>query len=177
MKALLSVAFVSLLTGCAHDQKHIVTTAPSAVPVINAVASARLRAEHLKTEVPASHRAEVEILSTDLERAQSSLATYAAQVDTQSVTLVTAQHDLVDRDLKISTLAKSLHQTAKERDFYPFLFALAAAIVTLRVFGDSASRLPFGAGLFGPFILLAAGGVAGFIISRTIAAYGARFLP
>ena len=172
--SLLPLAF---LVGCAHEQRHEAVLTPSAVPVINAVSSARLRAEKLKAEVPQANRAEVQDLSSDLEQAQSSLATYSTQVETQSVALVSAQHDLVDKDAKISTLTRNLHQTAKERDFYPFLFAVAAAVVTLRIYGESVSRLPFGMGIFGPFILLAAGGAAGFIISRTVAAYGSRFIP
>jgi hypothetical protein len=171
------LSLFTLLTGCAHEQRHEAVLTPSAVPVINAVSSARLRAEKLKAEVPQANRAEVQDLSADLEQAQSSLAAYSTQVNTQSVALVSAQHDLVDKDAKISTLTRNLHQTAKERDFYPFLFAVAAAVVTLRIYGESVSRLPFGMGIFGPFILLVAGGAAGFIISRTVAAYGSRFIP
>jgi hypothetical protein len=165
------------LTACAHEQRHEAVLTPSAAPVVDAVNSARLRAERLKTEVPATNRGEVEELSDDIDSAKESLAAYASQVDAQSVTLATAQHELVDKDNKIANLIKSLHQTARERDFYPILFAVAAAIVTLRVFGDSAAHLPFGAGIVAPFLLLAAGGAAGFILSRTIAAYGSRFIP
>lgn len=171
------VLFAFGISGCAHEQHHQIALAPSPVPVINAVSSARIRAEKLKAEVPVANRAEVQEISEDLSTAQVSLATYSAQVESQSVALDAAQHELVDKDAKISTLSKNLHQTAKERDFYPFLFAVAAAIVTLRIYGESVSRLPFGMGIFGPFILLAAGGAGGFMVSRMVAAYGSRFIP
>lgn len=75
------------------------------------------------------------------------------------------------------TLRSNLHQTAKERDFYPFLFGLLAALLVGIAFGPWALKLPGIAGFIVPPVMIAGGGLFGFTASRMLAAWGCRFLP
>jgi hypothetical protein len=97
-----------------------------------------------------------------------------ARLDTENSSLKTT---ITAKDATIATQQKVMHQTAKERNFYPILFAIAAALIAGITFGPWALKLPGLLGFIVPAGIVAAGGLFGFTASRLLAAWGSRFLP
>ena len=94
------------------------------------------------------------------------------------------QSSVATKDATIATQQKVIHQTAKERDFYPWLIAFGVGWVMLRkltpVLSAGLKLIPY-IGLFlamaAPEIAFALGAALGFTGARLVAAYGSRFLP
>ena len=84
---------------------------------------------------------------------------------------------LAKRDATIASQAAALHQTAKERDFYPLMIAAAAALLCGMAFGPWALKLPGVLGFVAPLAVVLGGGIFGFTASRMLAAYGSRLIP
>jgi hypothetical protein len=97
-----------------------------------------------------------------------------ARLDAENSSLKTT---ITAKDATIATQQKVIHQTAKERDFYPILFAIAAALIAGITLGPWALKLPGLMGFIVPAGIVAAGGLFGFTASRMLAAWGSRFLP
>jgi hypothetical protein len=168
----LSFVLISLvfLTGCAHEQRQAAVTPPSAVPVINAVSNARIKAAQLCSEVPESNRAQVEDLSATLATAQSALNDYTIRSEAQSSELGKAL-------LCASKYKAEAHQNAKERDVVLFLFALIVALGVGRLTGTFTAGLPPPWSLLGPYLFLAGGFLGGYAVGRFALNYASRLIP
>jgi hypothetical protein len=165
-----SFSLLAFLSGCATEQNHAAILPPSAVPVINAVSSARIMAARLRADVPAENRAQVEDLSSTLATAQSALTDYAAKSESQSTELGKAL-------LSSAKYKASARQNAKERDVILFLFALIFALGIGRFTGSFSYALPPPWSLIAPYLFLAGGFAAGYTLGRVALAYASRLIP
>lgn len=168
--SMIALCLCLLLCSCASDQRHAASLPPSALPVINAVSSARIKAEKLRSDVPAVNRSQVEDLSATLATAQSALNDYTTRSEAQSSALGQAL-------LSSSKYKAEAHQNAKERDVVLFLFALIVALGVGRLTGTFTSSLPPPWSLIAPYLFLGGGFLGGYTLGRFALAYASRFIP
>jgi len=180
-----------VLSGC--------STAPSPRQTDLGTSVARTRAAIISAQKTASSlRSRDPATSAQIGNLQQQLATVGASFDVTTAKVQwfsqdwsrlntengTLKSTLATKDATIATQQKVIHQTAKERDFYPWLIAFGVGWVMLRkltpVLSAGLKLIPY-IGLFlamaAPEIAFALGAALGFTGARLVAAYGSRFLP
>lgn len=179
MKFLFLLASVAslFLAGCA--------SAPKPVPadLTASVASTKLAIVRAQSSAQAlrPHDAATSAAVADLREQLAALGVSfdATTAKVQWYETDWARLDSENQVLKVTAAKtqKDLHQTAKERDFYPVLLALCAALLCGVTFVPWTLKLPGLMGFLAPVAVVIGGGLFGFTASRMLAAWGARLLP
>ena len=173
---------LAFLTACAHDR-----VAPSSLSAsVAATRVAITRAQHAAAALPSTPatsaalsdlREQLAAVGVSYDATTAKVQWYEtawARLDAENSSL---KNTIAAKDAAIATKERIIHQTAKERDFYPLLLGLLAAVLVGVTFVPWALKLPGLLGFIVPPVLLAGGGIFGFTASRMLAAWGSRFIP
>lgn len=176
-----SILAILLLAGCSDVPSR---PGPDLSSSIQAAHSAIARAQHAAASISSSNPAAVADLRTQLGElgiAFDTISGKAQWYETDWKRLNEANtakdHTLSQKDVTIADQKRALHQTAKERDFYPLVLALLSSVLVGVAFVPWALKLPGLLGFVVPPALVVGGGVFGFTASRMLAAWGSRLMP
>ena len=187
---LLLLAASLLLSACAHQRLPApdLTATVTATRVAITRAKAKAASIHPKDAATSAAVADLRQQLTDVGVSFDALTAKVQWYETDWARLSTENTSLKStveaRDAVIAKQASALHQTAKERDFYPILIAFGLGWVALRrltpLLAETLGVIPY----VGPFLVLAApevafvlGAAGGFFGARVLAVWGSRFLP
>lgn len=174
--SLLCYVILSCITGCAHPQVVPSSLSLSVTHTKQAILRAEASAAAIHPRDPATSSA-ISDLREQLSEAGASFDATTAKVqwyETDWQRLKSANDSLTKEN---STLHFSLHQTAKERDFYPFILGIVSALLCAVAFGSWALKLPGLLGFIAPPAIILGGGIFGFSMSRMLAAWGSKLIP
>jgi cobalamin biosynthesis Mg chelatase CobN len=170
------------LTACAHER-----VSPSSLSAsVSATRLAITRAQHAAAALPSTPattaaisdlRAQLAAVGVSYDATTAKVQWYQTdwtRLDAENSSL---KNTVTAKDAALATQQKVIHQTAKERDFYPFLLGLLAAVLVGVTFVPWALKLPGLLGFIVPPGIVAAGGIFGFTASRMLAAWGSRLIP
>ena len=194
---LAALSFVlNCITGCAYQQSKPSAHAAIANAAFAATSSSIQHAQAQAAKVarsvsdPVIHQRIVDLQSSLNDAAATNLTTgqqltwFEADDAKAWKAWNDSQETIKARDATIVTLKADLHQTAKERDFYPVLIAFLLGWTMLRALTPTLSAglkvVPY----FGPILCMLApeiafaiGAALGFIGARTLAAYCSHLMP
>jgi len=174
-----------MLSGCAatHDQHQHTDLDSSVAATRAAIAKVQRHTASIRSRDPAT-TAVVSDLNKQLADLGVQFDSTAAKISWYESDWARLNADNTSVKSQNVALKTSLHRAAKQRDFYPFLLALAGGWVALRNLTPTLSAtvkvIPY-VGIYlalaSPSIAFSIGAAACFILARLLADYGSRLLP